>query len=88
MISFVIPAHNEELHIGPTLQAVDESAREVGEPFEVIVVDDASTDRTASLRAILALGAPPASFVSRSGRQAELSSRSRSRNRGRCSHRQ
>ncbi len=49
MISFVIPAHNEELHIGPTLQAVDESAREVGEPFEVIVVDDASTDRTAAI---------------------------------------
>lgn len=49
MISFVIPAHNEELHIGPTLQAVNDAAREVGDPFEVIVVDDASTDRTAEI---------------------------------------
>lgn len=49
MISFVIPAHNEELHIGATIQAVNDSAQDVGEPFEVIVVDDASTDRTATI---------------------------------------
>jgi glycosyltransferase involved in cell wall biosynthesis len=49
MISFVIPAHNEERFLGPTLEAVDEAARALGQPFEVIVVDDASTDRTACI---------------------------------------
>lgn len=51
MISFVIPAHNEERYIGPTLRSVFASAAEVGEPFEVVVVDDASTDRTVEIAA-------------------------------------
>ena len=51
MLSFVIPAHNEERHIGPTVAAVSAAAREVGKPFEIIVVDDASTDRTATIAA-------------------------------------
>jgi glycosyltransferase involved in cell wall biosynthesis len=46
MISFVIPAHNEAALIDRTLAAVHESAQDTGEPYEVIVVDDASTDRT------------------------------------------
>ncbi len=46
MISFVIPAHNEAELIGRTLSAMYEAARTVEEPYEVIVVDDASTDRT------------------------------------------
>ena len=49
MISFIVPAHNEEIHLGATLRAIRDAAREVGEPFEVIVVDDASTDRTAAI---------------------------------------
>jgi len=49
MISFVIPAHNEEYLIGQTLEHVMAAARGVGQPFEVIVVDDASTDRTAAI---------------------------------------
>jgi glycosyltransferase involved in cell wall biosynthesis len=49
MISFVIPAHNEAELIGRTLVAVHESARAVGEPYEVIVADDASCDGTAVL---------------------------------------
>src|SRR5207248_3894887 len=49
MISFVIPAHNEAELIGRTLSAVHDSARALGEPYEVIVADDASTDRTADL---------------------------------------
>jgi glycosyltransferase involved in cell wall biosynthesis len=51
MISFVVPAHNEERFIGPTLTSILSAAEVVGEPFEVIVVDDASTDRTAELAA-------------------------------------
>jgi glycosyltransferase involved in cell wall biosynthesis len=46
MISFIIPAHNEEDLIGRTLASVHESARKLGEEYEIIVVNDASTDRT------------------------------------------
>ena len=49
MLSFVIPAHNEEQHLGATLAAINAAASDAGEPFEVIVVDDASTDRTARI---------------------------------------
>ncbi|HYT67707.1 MAG TPA: glycosyltransferase [Vicinamibacterales bacterium] len=49
MISIIVPAHNEERLIGATLEAIDAAAREAGEPFELIVVDDVSTDRTAEI---------------------------------------
>jgi glycosyltransferase involved in cell wall biosynthesis len=49
MISFIVPAHNEQACLGRTLQAIRESARIVGEPFEIIVVDDASTDASAQI---------------------------------------
>ena len=49
MISFIVPAHNEEACLARTLQAIHESARVVGQPYEVIVVDDASTDATAEI---------------------------------------
>jgi glycosyltransferase involved in cell wall biosynthesis len=47
MISFVVPAYNEERLLGATLDALHAAARAVGESYELIVVDDASTDRTA-----------------------------------------
>jgi cellulose synthase/poly-beta-1,6-N-acetylglucosamine synthase-like glycosyltransferase len=49
MISFVIPAHNEEALVGDTLQHLFDAARDAAEQFEVIVVDDASIDRTAAI---------------------------------------
>ncbi len=49
MVSFIIPAHNEAAWIGRTLGAICTAAESVGEPFEMIVVDDASTDETARL---------------------------------------
>lgn len=49
MISFIVPAHNEELLIGQALSALEGAARATGEPFEIIVVDDASTDATAAI---------------------------------------
>jgi glycosyltransferase involved in cell wall biosynthesis len=49
VISFVVPAHNEELELPSTLQAIAAAAAESGENHEVIVVDDASTDATSAL---------------------------------------
>jgi glycosyltransferase involved in cell wall biosynthesis len=47
MISFIIPAYNEERLLGATLDALHGAGRAVGEPYELVVVDDASTDGTA-----------------------------------------
>jgi glycosyltransferase involved in cell wall biosynthesis len=49
MISFIIPAYNEEALIGRTLDALNSAAQSVGEPFEIVVADDASSDRTAAI---------------------------------------
>ena len=49
MISFVVPAHNEERLLGRTLAAIHTATRELATPYELIVVDDASTDGTASV---------------------------------------
>jgi glycosyltransferase involved in cell wall biosynthesis len=49
MISFIVPAHNEEALIGHTLAALHGVASELGEPYEIVVADDASTDRTADI---------------------------------------
>ena len=46
MISFVVPAYNEELELSSTLSAIRAAASSAAQPFEVIVVDDASTDAT------------------------------------------
>jgi glycosyltransferase involved in cell wall biosynthesis len=49
MISFIVPAHNEEAWIGRCVSAIRNGAESLGEPHEIIVVDDASTDATASV---------------------------------------
>jgi glycosyltransferase involved in cell wall biosynthesis len=46
-LTVAIPAHNEEAWIGRTLSAVTREARRFGSGVEVLVVDNASTDRTA-----------------------------------------
>jgi glycosyltransferase involved in cell wall biosynthesis len=46
MISFIIPAYNEEQLIASVLQSLHQAARDSEEPYEVIVVDDASSDKT------------------------------------------
>jgi glycosyltransferase involved in cell wall biosynthesis len=51
VLTIVVPAHNEEALLGETLRALDTAARETGVPFEIVVVDDASTDRTAAVAA-------------------------------------
>ena len=49
MISFIVPAYNEELLLPATLSALEAAAHALGEPSEIVVVDDASTDRTAAV---------------------------------------
>src|SRR2546423_10297554 len=49
MISFVVPAYNEELELPATMAAIRQSAQD--RQYEVIVVDDASTDATAEVAA-------------------------------------
>lgn len=49
MISFIVPAHNEERLLGATLQAINAVTQVLDEPCEVIVVDDSSTDSTADI---------------------------------------
>lgn len=46
MISFIVPAHNEEGWIGKCLASIRTTMAKLAEPYEVIVVDDASTDST------------------------------------------
>lgn len=49
MLSFIVPAHNEARLLGATLDALHAAASGVGERYEVIVVDDDSTDATAAI---------------------------------------
>ncbi|HZQ45471.1 MAG TPA: glycosyltransferase [Verrucomicrobiae bacterium] len=48
MISFIVPAHNEEAWIGRCLSAIRHTLETVGHQYEIIVVDDSSTDATSS----------------------------------------
>ena len=46
MISFIVPAYNEEHELSKTLAAIHDAASGASGPYEIIVVDDASTDAT------------------------------------------
>jgi glycosyltransferase involved in cell wall biosynthesis len=46
MISFIVPAYNEELELSSTLAAIQAATSGLSQPFEIVVVDDASTDAT------------------------------------------
>jgi len=48
-LSLVIPAYNEQENIPTLLARVEGALKQLGRPFEVIVVDDGSTDQTAKL---------------------------------------
>jgi glycosyltransferase involved in cell wall biosynthesis len=49
MISFIVPAYNEERLLGATVDALHATGRALAEPYEVVVADDASTDQTAAV---------------------------------------
>jgi glycosyltransferase involved in cell wall biosynthesis len=46
MISFIVPAYNEEHELAATLGAIRAAADGAAQQYEIIVVDDASTDAT------------------------------------------
>ena len=48
-LSFIVPAHDEAALIGGTLAALHAAARTLGLDYEIVVVDDASTDATAAI---------------------------------------
>jgi glycosyltransferase involved in cell wall biosynthesis len=48
VLSVIVPAHDEERLIPATLRAIHAAAAGLGEPYEIVVVDDTSTDRTAA----------------------------------------
>lgn len=48
-VSVVIPAYDEEAALGGDLDAIFQAMDAAGLPYEVIVVDDGSTDRTAEV---------------------------------------
>src|SRR5438045_477363 len=50
-LSLVIPAYNEQESIPTLLQRVEASLSRIGKPFEVILIDDGSTDDTPRLLA-------------------------------------
>lgn len=47
MLSFVIPAYDEEAFIGRTIASIRAAAGPLGRPYEIVVADDASRDGTA-----------------------------------------
>ena len=49
MISFIVPAYNEEHELPGALESIRAAAETAGQPFEIVVVDDASTDATAEI---------------------------------------
>ena len=49
MLSFIVPAYNEEHELPRALASIRLAAEAAQQPFEIIVVDDASTDATAEI---------------------------------------
>ena len=54
LVSFIVPAWNEEAQLAATLTAIREAARPLAGRFEIVVADDDSTDRTREIAERLA----------------------------------
>ena len=57
-ISVVIPAHNEEQNLLPLFDRLISTLERIGRSFEIVIVDDASTDGSVRLLANLARNEP------------------------------
>jgi dolichol-phosphate mannosyltransferase len=64
-LSVIIPARNEECNIGPTLDALIDTLRADDIDFEIVVVNDGSTDGTAAEVAQRMESAPEVVLVNR-----------------------
>jgi glycosyltransferase involved in cell wall biosynthesis len=51
VLSFIVPAYNEELELPATLSAIRAAANANSEPFEIVVANDGSTDATEAVAA-------------------------------------
>jgi glycosyltransferase involved in cell wall biosynthesis len=51
VISFIVPAFNEQLELPSTIAAIRVAAEKIDNGYEIIVVDDASTDTTPEIAA-------------------------------------
>jgi len=51
MLSIIVPAHDEAAQIGAVVAGLQRAGAGCGEPFEVLVVDDSSSDGTGALAA-------------------------------------
>jgi len=49
MISFIVPAYNEEKYLAATLRSIHAAAGATGESYEIVVANDGSTDATARI---------------------------------------
>jgi glycosyltransferase involved in cell wall biosynthesis len=49
MLSFIVPAYNEEFELARSIAAIRAAAEASGQSYEIIVVDDASTDATPTI---------------------------------------
>ncbi len=45
-LSVVAPAHNEEANVGPLVEEIDRALGPTGVDYEIVIIDDGSTDRT------------------------------------------
>lgn len=50
-LSFVIPAYNEEAHVGETIVAIHRAMEQAAYPYEIIVADHGSSDQTREIAA-------------------------------------
>ncbi|NHJ39599.1 MAG: glycosyltransferase [Asgard group archaeon] len=48
LISYVIPIYNEEDNVIPLFESINEIMSGINQPYEVIFVDDGSTDKSLS----------------------------------------
>uniref|UniRef100_I2PYJ5 Glycosyl transferase n=1 Tax=Desulfovibrio sp. U5L TaxID=596152 RepID=I2PYJ5_9BACT len=56
MLSIIIPLYNEQDNIGPLAEKLDAVLPSLGNPFEIILVNDGSTDDTRARLDVLATG--------------------------------
>jgi glycosyltransferase involved in cell wall biosynthesis len=63
LVSVVVPAHNEETTVGVFVERTAKAFAQIGRPWELVYVDDGSTDDTAAMVAAIAAVEPRVRLV-------------------------